>query len=94
MFAGVPLIPFMLVAGLFLLFAVWMLYLLSGYVSLLLMIAYIPIVITMRQITKKDDQRLGQMMLRGRMRIRQRAGRPLWGAVSYAPIRYKRRMPA
>ena len=52
MFAGVPMIPFMLVTGLFLLLAVWMFYLVSGYVSLLLVIAYIPIVITMREITK------------------------------------------
>mgnify|MGYP002477545899 CR=1 FL=1 len=94
MFAGVPMIPFMLVTGLFLLLAVWMFYLVSGYVSLLLVIAYIPIVITMREITKKDDQRLRQMMMRARMRVRQRAGRLLWGAISYSPIRYKRRKAA
>lgn len=94
MFAGVPMIPFMLVTGLFLLLAVWMFYLVSGYVSLLLVITYIPIVITMREITKKDDQRLRQMMMRARMRVRQRAGRVLWGAISYSPIRYKRRKAA
>ncbi|PLX76769.1 MAG: type IV secretion system protein VirB3 [Azoarcus sp.] len=94
MFAGVPMIPFMLVTGLFLLLAVWMFYLVSGYVSLLLVIAYITIVITMREITKKDDQRLRQMMMRARMRVRQRAGRLLWGAISYSPIRYKRRKAA
>jgi type IV secretion system protein VirB3 len=91
MFAGVPMIPFMLVGGLFLLLAVWTFYLLSPYVSLLLAIAYIPIVITMRQITKKDDQRLRQIMMRLRMRVRQQAGRDTWGAVSFSPIRYKTR---
>lgn len=91
MFAGVPLIPMLLVSGCTLLLAVWMFYLLSPYVSLFLIIAYIPLVITMRQITKKDDQRLRQVMMRVKMRTRQQAGRALWGAISFSPIRYKRR---
>lgn len=91
MIAGVPMIPLMLVTGVFLLLAVWMFYLVSPYITLFLLIAYIPLFITMRQITKKDDQRLRQMMLRLRMRVRQRPGKALWGAVSFSPIRYKRR---
>ncbi|CAH0356078.1 Type IV secretion system protein virB3 [Aquabacterium sp. CECT 9606] len=91
MIAGVPMIPLMLITGVFLLLAVWMFYLVSPYITLFLLIAYIPLFITMRQITKKDDQRLRQMMLRLRMRVRQRSGKALWGAVSFSPIRYKRR---
>ena len=94
MFAGVPMLPFLLVTGSFMMVAVWLFYLLSPYVSLFLLIAYIPILITLRQITKRDDQRLRQLMMRMRMRVRQRAGRQLWGAVSFSPIRYKRRKPA
>ena len=94
MFAGVPMLPFLLVTGSFMMVAVWLFYLLSPYVSLFLLIAYIPILITLRQITKRDDQRLRQLMMRMRMRVRQQAGRQLWGAVSFSPIRYKRRKPA
>lgn len=94
MFAGVPMIPFLLVTGIFLLLAVWFFYLLSPYVTLLLGIVYAPIFVWMRQVTKKDDQRLRQMMMRARMRVRQRAGRALWGAISFSPIRYKRRKAA
>jgi type IV secretion system protein VirB3 len=91
MFAGVPMIPFLLITGSFMILAVWAFYLLSPYVSLFLGIIYIPICMTMRQITKKDDQRLHQMLMRARMRCRQRTNQALWGAASYSPIRFKLR---
>lgn len=94
MFAGVPLIPFLLVTGIFLLLAMWLFYLISPYITVLLLFVYIPILLWMRQITKKDDQRLRQMMMQARMRVRQRPGRALWGASSFSPIRYKRRKAA
>jgi len=94
MFAGVPMMPFLLVTGAFLLLAVWCFYLLSPYVTLFLVLIYIPIVLWMRHETKQDDQRLRQMLMRARMRFRQRASRMLWGAISYSPIRYKRRKQA
>lgn len=94
MFMGVPMIPFVLVSGIVLILAVWLFYLISPYVTLFVILTYIPIVVWMRQITKKDDQRLKQMLMRARMRGRQRAGRALWGAISYSPIRYKRRKTA
>ena len=88
---GVPLVPFLLTTVCFTLVAVWTFYLISGYLALFLLMAYLPVLITMREITKKDDQRLRQMMLRLRMRWRQRRTRHLWGAISYSPLRYKRR---
>ena len=91
MFAGVPMLPFLLVTGGFLILTVWTYYLVSGYVSLFLVIAYIPVCVTMRQVTKKDDQRLHQLLMRSRMRFRQLSGRALWGAASYAPLRLKKR---
>jgi type IV secretion system protein VirB3 len=90
-FAGVPLLPFLLVSGGFLLVAGWTFYLESAYVALFLVMAYVPILITMREVTKKDDQRLHQLLLRAKMRRRQRAGVRHWGAVSFAPLRYKPR---
>jgi len=91
MFAGVPMLPFLLVTGSFLILTVWMFYLVSGYLSLFLVIVYIPVCVTMRQVTKKDDQRLHQLFKRMQMRWGQRAGRASWGATSYAPLRYKKR---
>lgn len=91
MLAGVPMVPLLLVSGAFLLVAMWCIYLVSPYVSMFLAFIYVPILITMRQITKKDDQRMRQLMLRLRMRLRHGAGRELWGTTSYAPLRFKKR---
>ncbi len=44
----------------------------------------------MRQITKKDDQRLRQMLLRARIRVRH-LNKPYWQAISFTPLRYKKR---
>jgi type IV secretion system protein VirB3 len=87
---GVPLVPLLLVAGVFLMAAMWAFYLLSPYVSLILMLVLAPLITVMRQMTQQDDQRLRQVMLRARMRLRH-ANRALWGAISYAPLRYKKR---
>lgn len=91
MFAGVPMLPFLLISGVFLTLTVWTFYLVSGYVSLFLVMAYVPLFVTMRAVTKKDDQRLRQLLMRARMRVRQQASRQTWGAISFSPLRYKRR---
>lgn len=90
MFMGVPLVPFLLVSGAALLAAVWSFYLVSAYLALLIAIACAPIVLAMRLVTKRDDQRLRQLLLRARLRTRH-ANRGRWGAVSYAPLRFKKR---
>jgi type IV secretion system protein VirB3 len=91
MFFGVPMIPFLAFTGLFMLLAMWLFYLVSFYVSLLLGLLYVPIVMVMRQITKRDDQRLHQLWKRAVMRTRHAAGRRMWGAISFSPIRFKSR---
>jgi type IV secretion system protein VirB3 len=91
MLARVPLVPFLLLTGAFILLGVWTFYLVSGYVTLFLVLAYVPILITMRETTRKDDQRLRQLMLQMRMRWRQIGVRRHWGAYTYSPLRYKRR---
>jgi type IV secretion system protein VirB3 len=91
MLAGVPMIPLLLVSGIFLLVTMWCVYLVSPYVALFLAVIYVPILLTMRQITKKDDQRLRQLLMRARMRVRHRPGRAMWGATSFSPLRFKKR---
>lgn len=90
MFFGIPLVPFVLASGLVGIVAMWAMYLASGYVALLILAAYLPLVIWMRMITKKDDQRLRLMLLRARLRSRH-AAKPRWGAIAYSPLRLKRR---
>jgi type IV secretion system protein VirB3 len=84
-------IPLLLVTGAFLMVAMWCVYIVSAYVSLFLGMIYIPILLTMRHITKKDDQRLHQMMMRARMRLRHAPGRAMWGTTSFGPLRLKKR---
>jgi len=90
MFMGVPMIPFLLVTGLFSILAMWSFYLFSPYAALIVLLIYAPIYFFMRQLTKKDDQRLRQIMLQARMRLRH-SNQQIWGAISYSPIRYKKR---
>jgi type IV secretion system protein VirB3 len=94
MLAGVPMIPLILVSGVFLMVGMWCVYVVSGYVTVFLMVIYVPILLTMQQITKKDDQRLRQMLLRARMRLRHAPGRAMWGATSFSPLRLKKRSAA
>lgn len=91
MMLRVPLLPFLLVTGAFLLTGVWSSYLVSGYLGLFLALLYVPILFAMRQVTRKDDQRLHQLLMQARLRVLQRLTRRRWGAYSYAPLRYKRR---
>jgi type IV secretion system protein VirB3 len=91
MFLGVPLVPFLIATAAFALPMLWTFYLLSAYVSLFLVMAYIPVLLTMREVTKRDDQRLRQLLMRAAMRIRQRKARRFWSASSYSPLRYKAR---
>ncbi len=82
--------PFLLISAGFLLLIVWCLQFISGYAALMLFLVYVPMLLVMRQITKKDDQRLRQMLLRIRMRARH-ANKSYWQTISFAPLRYKKR---
>jgi type IV secretion system protein VirB3 len=89
---GVPLVPLLLVAGGSALSAVWLGYLVSWVAAVSILIIGFVLIITMRGITKKDDQRLKQVMMRVVIRLAQ-LNYQRWGAISFSPIRYKRRKP-
>jgi type IV secretion system protein VirB3 len=89
MMAGVPLLPFLLVTGLFTLLAMYAFVLATPILSLFVVMIYAPIYISMRHVTRTDDQRLAQLMLRTRMRLRMSASKRRWGAYTYSPFRYK-----
>jgi len=88
--AGIPLTPLVVVVGLAILLSVWGLYIVGPLAPAVILIVVVPLLITMRNVTKKDDQRLAQLMLWCVMRLVNRTRR-FWGATSYSPIRYKRR---
>lgn len=86
---GVPLTPLAAASVPLLITAVWGLWLLPK-VGLAALLCIFPVFFIMRLITKKDDQRLMQYLLRFRMRARQK-NRIFWrNASSYSPIRYKK----
>ncbi|MDI7776577.1 VirB3 family type IV secretion system protein [Asticcacaulis sp. EMRT-3] len=91
MFLGVPMMPFLMVTGVCLLAGGWLMYLISPVVSLFIGLTYVAIVAVMRQVTRKDDQRLHQLLMRARMRHRHGAARRRWDALSFAPLAYKKR---
>ena len=90
LFLGAPMVPTIILTGLAILLAMLGLFV-SPYISIAVVTAYVPIYAWMRLITKSDDQRLNQLVLRLRMRARMQAGRRAWGALTYTPVIYKRR---
>jgi type IV secretion system protein VirB3 len=86
---GVPLVSFLMVGGSILIPAIWAL-LASPPVGVGIVLLLIPVFVTMRAVTRHDDQRLAQFALRLRMVFRQR-NRRFWGAHGYMPVRLKRR---
>lgn len=87
---GVPLMPLMiastpLVIGGF--WGIW-LYPVAGFAAFAMII---PIFLAMKLVSKTDDQRLMQHLLRLRMSLIHRNAK-FWGAKSYAPIAYKKRV--
>lgn len=83
---GVPLVPLVIMTGVFAQAA--LLGFVFGGLGPLVLIGMLYLVAfrEAKRISKADDQRLMQMMLRARMRISQRPTKKLWGAVSFSPL--------
>ncbi|WP_455289671.1 type IV secretion system protein VirB3 [Cupriavidus necator] len=89
MLMGVPLTPLVAVCGLCGIVTMWCL-LYNGYLALAVLGLMIMLIMLMRQITQKDDQRLRQWQMRIQLRKAYR-NRNYWSTISYSPITYKRR---
>lgn len=82
---GVPLAAFVVATAAAAMLGMYALILVSVWAALLVVLLYVPTMLWMRQVTKKDDQRLRQIGLRLRLGI----GSPtsLWGgARSFALV--------
>ena len=68
MLAGVPLVPMVLSMIASFLAGMWSFYFISGYLVVVIAFTTTAMLISMRAMTKRDDQRLRQVLLRARMR--------------------------
>jgi type IV secretion system protein VirB3 len=87
---GVPLLPLLLVLGGAAILGAWAGYIVAWWAAVAVFIVAIIAVLTMRDITKKDDQRLKLLLMRLRVRLGQR-NFARWKAITFSPIEYKRR---
>ncbi len=90
MFLGAPMVPLILLTGLAVMLAMLGLFV-SPWIFIGVLTLWVPVYAWMRVVTKADDQRLSQLLLRFRMRARMSSGRRSWGAVTYLPFTYKKR---
>ena len=87
---GVPLVPFILATAAAAMLGMYALILVGPWAALPVVLAYLPMMVWMRHVTKRDDQRLRQILLRLRLGAVARA--KVWGgARSFAPIELRRR---
>lgn len=90
MVLGVPLIPLVAVGLLGVLSTMWALHILGAIAALLVLLVVFMLVVVMRIVSKSDDQKLHQMVLRLQSWTARRNS-PYWGVQSSAPIAYARR---
>lgn len=90
MMAGVPLVPFILVAGLHIIGCVWSLILIGIMPAVAIAMFGILCILVMRAISKTDDQKLNQVILKFRSKGLKKNNQ-YWGAHSVSPIDYRGR---
>ena len=86
---GIPLVPLVAMFGVGMLFVLWGGLLVSWWIALGVVVAFVPALAWMRFATRRDDQRFGQFILVFRLRLRDR-NYILWRARSYSPTLYRR----
>ena len=87
-FAGVPIVPFVVVTIAFALPGFWTLPFGVLY-SLVFWLAYLPALLVMRMASRKDPYALLQFGQRMRLRLRHR-NKSRWNAVTFTPFRYRK----
>ena len=85
---GIPLAPLVVMLGSAMLLIVWGGLFLSGWFVLGVVLAALPVLVWMRQVTGRDDQRFRQMFVATKLRLHDR-NRRFWRARSYSPTLYR-----
>jgi type IV secretion system protein VirB3 len=85
---GIPLVPLVVLFGSGMLLIIWGGTLLSWWVALAVLLAFVPAMLWMRFVTAQDDQRFRQMFVAAKLRLHDH-NRRFWRARSYAPTLYR-----
>ncbi|MBK1712156.1 type IV secretion system protein VirB3 [Rubrivivax gelatinosus] len=85
---GIPLVPLVLLAGTSMLLVLWGGILVSWWLALAVVAAVAPVLVWMRYVTRRDDQRFRQIFVSIRLRLHDR-NRRHWGGRSYSPTIYR-----
>jgi len=85
---GIPLVPLVVLFGTGMLLVLWGGLLVSWWVAFGVVLAFAPILLWMRWVTARDDQRFRQMFIATKLRLHDR-NRRFWHARSYAPCLYR-----
>jgi type IV secretion system protein VirB3 len=86
---GIPLVPLVVLVGFGMLLIMWVGPLLTWWIVPGVLASIAPLLGWMRLVTHKDDQRLKQLLIAGKLRWWDR-NRRLWRSRSYAPYLYRR----
>ena len=86
---GIPLVPLVVLFGSGMLLILWGGTLVSGWIALTVLVAFVPALAWMRFVTRQDDQRFRQMFVALKLRLHDR-NRRFWHARSYAPNLHRR----
>src|SRR5262245_52097356 len=81
---GIPLVPLVVLFGLGMLLSIWGGILVSGWITVVVVLAIGPALGWMRFVTRKDDQRFRQIFVAMKLRLHDRNHR-LWHVRSYSP---------
>lgn len=86
---GVPLVPLVALLGGGALLIMWIGPFVTWWVAPAVLLTLAPLIGWMRLTTRRDDQRLSQLILAMKLKLRDR-NRGLWHARSYSPYLYRR----
>ena len=85
---GIPLVPLVILFGSGMLLVMWGGVLVSWWIALGVLLAFVPLLLWMRFVTRKDDQRFRQMFVLLKLHMHDR-NHQFWQARSYAPTLYR-----
>ena len=85
---GIPLVPLVVLLGTGMLLIMWGGVLLSWWIALGVVVAFVPTLLWMRFVTSRDDQRFRQLFVASKLRLHDH-NRQFWRARSYSPTLYR-----
>jgi len=85
---GIPLVPLVVLFGTGMLLILWGGTLVTWWIAPLVLAAFVPALVWMRFVTRKDDQRFRQLFVALKLRIHDR-NRHFWRSRSYSPYLYR-----